>query len=259
MAIVTLTTDFGLQDYYAALVKGALLCAKADLQIVDVSHNINNYDIVQAAFILRNTWKSFPEGTIHLIGVNDLASVEQRFLGLEHTGHYFLAPDNGLFALLFDQLETPVYSLPVPEASVFPIKDVFAQTVWHLTKGQGFAEFAAPITDMVQRITFQPVISPNRIRGAVIYIDQYQNVISNISRELFERVGKGREFELYFKRHDPVQKLCRNYYDVPVGETLCLINSADYLELSINMGKASSMLGLKLEDTIQIDFKSGQP
>ena len=109
---------------------------------------------------------------------------------------------------------------------------------------------------MVQRITFQPVISPNRIRGAVIYIDQYENVISNISRELFERIGKNREFELYFKRHDPILKLSRNYFDVAVGETLCLINSAEYLELAINMGKASSMLGLKLEDTIQIDFKN---
>lgn len=256
MAIVTLTTDFGLQDYYSALVKGALLCAKPDLMIVDVSHNINNYDIVQAAFILRNTWKNFPEGSIHLIGVNDLASTAQRFLGLEHAGHCFIAPDNGLFALLFDQLEEPVYSLPVPEASVFPIKDVFAQTVWYLTQGQKFEEFAEPITDMVQRITFQPVISPNRIRGAVIYIDQYENVISNISRELFERVGKNREFELYFKRHDPILKLSRNYFDVAVGETLCLINSAEYLELAINMGKASSMLGLKLEDTIQIDFKN---
>lgn len=256
MAIVTLTTDFGLQDYYSALVKGALLCAKPDLMIVDVSHNINNYDIVQAAFILRNTWKNFPEGSIHLIGVNDLASTAQRFLGLEHAGHHFIAPDNGLFALLFDHLEEPVYSLPVPEASVFPIKDVFAQTVWYLTQGQKLEEFAEPITDMVQRITFQPVISPNRIRGAVIYIDQYENVISNISRELFERVGKKREFELYFKRHDPILKLSRNYFDVAVGETLCLINSADYMELAINMGKASSMLGLKLEDTIQIDFKN---
>ncbi|HPH21166.1 MAG TPA: SAM-dependent chlorinase/fluorinase, partial [Haliscomenobacter sp.] len=247
MAIVTLTTDFGLQDYYAALVKGALLCAKPDLQIVDVSHHINNYDIVQAAFILRNTWKNFPEGTIHLIGVNDLASAEQRFLGLTQAGHFFIAPDNGVLALLFDQIEEPVFSLPVPVESSFPIKDVFAQSVWHLCQGQSFDQFAEPITDMVQRITFQPVISPNRIRGAVIYIDQYENVISNISRELFERVGQNRAFELYFKRNDPILKLNRNYYDVAVGETLCLINSADYLELAINMGKASSMLGLKLE------------
>ncbi|HOY17698.1 MAG TPA: SAM-dependent chlorinase/fluorinase, partial [Haliscomenobacter sp.] len=194
MAIVTLTTDFGLQDYYAALVKGALLCAKPDLQIVDVSHHINNYDIVQAAFILRNTWKNFPEGTIHLIGVNDLASAEQRFLGLTQAGHFFIAPDNGVLALLFDQIEEPVFSLPVPVESSFPIKDVFAQSVWHLCQGQSFEQFAEPITDMVQRITFQPVISPNRIRGAVIYIDQYENVISNISRELFERVGQNRAF-----------------------------------------------------------------
>ena len=80
-------------------------------------------------------------------------------------------------------------------------------------------------------------------------------MIVNIRRELFEQVGQNREFALYFKRHDPITQLSLHYNDVPIGETLCLFNSADYLEIAINMGKAGSLLGLKMEDTIQIDFK----
>ena len=109
------------------------------------------------------------------------------------------------------------------------------------------------VDDMVQRITLQPVIAPAQIRGAVIHIDNYDNVVMNVTRTLFEKVGRGRNFQLYFKRHDPITKLSENYNDVPIGDTLCIFNS-DYLEISINMGKAAEMLGLKIEDGIQIDF-----
>ena len=110
-----------------------------------------------------------------------------------------------------------------------------------------------PAKDILQRITFQPVIAPSQIRGAVIYIDNYDNVVSNVTRDLFEKVGRGRPFQLYFKRHDPILSLSKHYNDVPIGETLCLFNS-DYLEVAINMGKAAELFGLKIEDTIQIDF-----
>ncbi|NJN34013.1 MAG: SAM-dependent chlorinase/fluorinase [Saprospiraceae bacterium] len=127
------------------------------------------------------------------------------------------------------------------------------KAVRHLVQELPLTDLGAPVEDMVQRITFQPVISPSQIRGAVIYIDHFDNVTVNITRELFERVGRGRQFQLYFRRHDPITKLSTHYNDVPIGETLCLFNS-DYLELSINMGKAAEMLGLKIEDTVQIDF-----
>jgi hypothetical protein len=110
-----------------------------------------------------------------------------------------------------------------------------------------------PARDILQRITFQPVIAPSQIRGAVIYVDNYDNVVSNITRDLFEKVGRGRPFQLFFKRHDPILRLSKHYNDVPIGETLCLFNS-DYLEVSINMGKAAELFGLKIEDTIQINF-----
>jgi hypothetical protein len=255
MTIVTLTTDFGLQDYYCALIKGTLLSVCPELQLVDVSHQVQNFDIVQAAFILRNAWHNFPTKTIHLVSVNDLANAQQSFLALEKNGHYFIAPDNGIFSLLFDELNEPIYKLPKPEKSSFPLKDIFAATVTKLTAGESLDQFAEITTERVERMSFQPVTTTKQIRGSIVYIDQYENVVSNVNRNLFERISKGRPFELYFKRFDPITKLSEHYYDVPVGEILCLFNSADHLEISINMGKAASLLGLKKEDGIQIEFK----
>jgi S-adenosyl-L-methionine hydrolase (adenosine-forming) len=260
MTIVTLTTDFGWQDYYVPAIKGAMLKLHQSLNIVDVTHQIKHHDIVQAAFILKNTWDNFPKGTIHVVSVNNFSSEKLRFLAIAHEGHYFICPDNGVFSLMFD-VDThkglvgqiKAYELPFPGLSILPIRDMIARAVEHIATGKEIEEIGGVIDDMVQRISFQPVISAAQIRGTIIHIDHYDNAIININKHLFDKVGKGREFSLYFRRHDPIQTLSTHYNDVPVGDTLCLFNN-DCLEIAINMGKASEMLGLKVEDTVQIDF-----
>ncbi|MFK7935658.1 MAG: S-adenosyl-l-methionine hydroxide adenosyltransferase family protein [Saprospiraceae bacterium] len=255
MAIVTLTSDFGTTDYYAAIIKGAILAEDATLNIIDITHNIKNYDIVQGAFVLKNAYYHFPKGTIHLLSVNNFYSKQNSFLVLRYDGHYFIGPDNGIFSLMFEDVSEDIYELDYPQKTAFPLKHLYANAVGHLIGDKPFNEIGFPVESITQRITLQPVISQNMIRGSIIHIDKYENAVTNISRELFDRVHQGRDFSLYFKRHEPLTKLSWHYYDVPVGENLCLFNSANYLEISINMGKASSLLGLKVDDTIQIDFE----
>lgn len=254
MAIVTLTSDFGTTDYYAAIIKGAILSKDATINIVDITHNIKNYDIVQGAFVLKNAYRHFPKGTIHLLSVNNFYSQQNTFVALRHDGHYFIGPDNGIFSLMFEQLEADIYELDYPQKSDFPLKQLYAAAVGHIVSRKPFNEIGFPLSSITRRITLQPVISRNMIRGSIIHVDKYENAIVNISRTLFDRVHRGRRFMLYFKRHEPLTRLSWHYYDVPVGETLCLFNSANYLEIAINMGKASSLLGLRLDDTVQIDF-----
>lgn len=256
MPIVTLTSDFGQGDYYLPLIKGAILSQNEQIQLVDITHQVTAYDIVQAAFIFKNAWRSFPQGTIHLISVNDYYQPECRYLAIRHEGHYFIGPDNGIFTLIFDPTEFQGYELEVPADSVFHLHQVYASAIGHIAGGQEFEKIGRRIEEMVQRITFQPVVQPSMIRGAVIHIDRFQNAILNINRELFDRIGAGRSFQLYFKRHDPIIRLSRHYHDVPIGEVLCLFNSANYLEIAINMGKAAELLSLKVEDAVQIDFKT---
>ncbi|MBL7814448.1 MAG: SAM-dependent chlorinase/fluorinase [Saprospiraceae bacterium] len=258
MQLVTLTTDFGSQDYYVPALKGTMLSRNPALNIVDVSHEIKHHDIIQAAFVLRNSWSAFPEGTIHVVSVNNFGGEKGRFLAFKYQKHIFIGPDNGIFTLIFPKLlestpPTDIVELPFVGLNFEYVKDVIVHAVNHLTSQSPLDMLGNTAKDILQRITFQPVIAPSQIRGSVIYIDHYDNVVSNITRELFEKVGRGRSFQLYFKRHDPILRLSRHYNDVSIGEALCLFNSG-YLELAINMGKAAEMYGLKIEDTIQIDF-----
>ena len=254
MQIVTLTTDFGLQDYYVPVLKGAMLSRHRSLNIVDISHQIKHHDIVQAAFVLKNAWAAFPEGTIHIISTNNFGGERGRFLVFKYEKHFFIGPDNGIFTLVFPEL-SPLNIVEIPFAGLNfeSVREALANTVGQLAANSALELLGNPAKDILQRITFQPVIAPSQIRGAVIYIDNYDNVVSNVTRDLFEKVGRGRPFQLYFKRHDPILNLSKHYNDVPIGETLCLFNS-DYLEVAINMGKAAELFGLKIEDTIQIDF-----
>lgn len=256
MSVITITSDFGLNDFYLAAIKGSLLCQVQNLSIVDITHNIENHDIVQASFIFKNAWQHFPAGTLHLVSVKSFYSKKSRFITFEHEGHFFIGPDNGIFSLVFEAFASiPIYEIPFPEETPsFPLNTIFANAAKYILENKSLSDFKTPIEQPTQRITFQPVITASEIRGSVIHIDNYENVIVNISRDIFGKVGANRPFELYFKRNDPITKLCTRYNDVPIGESLCLFNQSDLLEIAINMGKASSLLGLKLEDAIQITF-----
>lgn len=252
MQIVTLTTDFGLEDYYVAVLKGVMLQRNPGIQIIDITHKVKPYDIVQGAFVLKNAFHNFPEGTIHVITVNS-STEEHSYIAFEHLGYRFIGPDNGIFSLMFSDIPD-AYRLEYDRDCSFPLKEMLAEATDHLLCGKPVFEIGLPASTVERRIALQPVISTSQIRGSVIYVDHYENVVVNIPKELFERVRNGRRFAVFFKRHNPITRLCQHYNEVAVGETLCLFNSANHLEIAINMGKASSMLGLKLDEVVQVDF-----
>jgi hypothetical protein len=254
--IITITSDFGWRDYHLALIKGSILGQTPEARIVDISHEVSNYNIVEGAFLFRHAWQAFPKGTIHLLSINDFGQPDRPFLVFAHQGHYFVGPDNGLFSLVFQEQPDALFQLVAEDipTSRFPLADIFAKATGHLAKAQALEELGSALDRWVERITLRPVTGPNHIRGSVVYIDEYDNAILNIDRELMESVGQGRAFELFFKRHSPITELSNSFYDVAIGEILCRFNSANLLEIAINMDRGASLLGLKVEDTVQIDF-----
>lgn len=256
MNIVTLTTDFGDKDHYVGMLKGRILSQGIPIIFADICHHIEPYNIMQAAFTLKNVYKSFPEETIHVVTVNNYYAEAYRFLAVKHKGHYFLGPDNGLFSLLFGRDLSHAYQLPVawdkddaPEVSAH-----FAKAIKHIIQEQGVEKIGQKVSNILQRLSLQPILSKNQIKGSVIHIDNYKNVILNISRCLFLRGQKGRQFEIYFKRFDSIKQISQQYSDVPTGEVLCMFNSADFLEIAVNMGKAATLFGLNIDDGVQINF-----
>jgi S-adenosylmethionine hydrolase len=255
--LVSLTSDYGWRDHHLARLKGALFRAHRKLQLVDISHDIPTYDIVRAAFIFRNAYRGFPPGTIHILSVYDHYARESRFLAMERGGQYFIGPDNGVFSLVFNEQPAETYYIDASEK--MPLPERYARAAAHIARGKPLYEIGLPVKEFTRRLSLQPVIGPNYVRGSIVYIDRYDNATVNISREVFDEVGRGRPFQLYFKRHDPIERLVEGYHQVKEGDVFCRFNSEGLLEIAISMGKAAGLLGLHIEDTVQIDFRDGDP
>ncbi|MFL5762593.1 MAG: S-adenosyl-l-methionine hydroxide adenosyltransferase family protein [Bacteroidia bacterium] len=253
MPIITLTTDLGLKDHYVGAIKGSIYNLLADVTIVDISHQIPTYNIQDAAYIIRNSYHTFPKGSIHIIGIRSEQTGLSSHVIVQADGHYFIGADNGIFSLLLDSNFETAVELP-QSASTFPTRDVFAFAATELAKGKKIEELGTAKENLLERMPFRAATMGDMIRGTVEYIDSYGNVMCNISRDLFSQVGKGRPFTIEFARYE-IAKMSTNYSDVPEGEILALFNSAGQLEIAMNSDRASSMLNLKLNDSVTVRFQ----
>jgi S-adenosylmethionine hydrolase len=259
MAIITLTTDLGYKDFYQAALKGSILSQLPNANIVDISHDVAAFNIPQAAFILKNAFHYFPKGTVHLIGIDSVFNEKTRYLALRYRDHYFIGSDNGIFSLLFEEEPTEIVELNIMQDLKylhFPLSDIFPKAASHLAKGGKLREIGIPVSGVEDRMTIQPVIERDIIRGSVIYIDSFQNIITNITKEIFTSVQLNRDFTLFFKRNESISQLSWHYNEVPEGEKLCLFGISNHLEIAINKGNASGLLGLHLGDIVRIEFRS---
>ncbi len=275
MAIITLTTDFGLKDHFAGAIKGSILKELDDAKIVDISHGISPFNIQECAYILENAYKSFPKGTIHIIGVDSEPTQENQHIAVLLDGHYFVSANNGVIGLITSETKPEkVVEIDIrnPQASSFPEMDVFVQIACHIARGGTLEVVGKPFDGLKDLTGFLPTVTDNgkKISGSVIYIDNYGNVVTNIQKNFFEAYRKGRDFEIN-ARTTKIKQIHNRYSDIinfelekdkrkGAGDVLALFNSSNYIELAIyksdlkTVGGASSLLGLDYRDTITIDF-----
>jgi S-adenosylmethionine hydrolase len=259
MAIITLTTDLGSKDFYQAALKGSILTIMPNANIVDITHNVPSFNISYAAFVLKNAFPYFPKGTVHLIGIDSVFSEYTRYIALKYNDHYFVGADNGIFSLLFDGKADELVELNIMQDLQylhFPLVDIFVKAAIHLAKGGKLKEIGLPIGSVEERMLLNPVLEQDMIRGSVIYIDTFCNVITNITKELFTKMQRNRDFTLYFRKSETINQLSWHYNEVPEGEKLCLFGISNHLEIAINKGKASGLLGLHLNDIVRVEFHS---
>lgn len=255
MHIVSITTDFGLQDYYVAELKAQIYLRSPDVQIVDVSHCVDSHDIVQAAHFVDNIFRSFPKGSIHCVAVYNYYSRNSAFITFEREGHFFVGPDNGIFSLIFENLEpSEVYEIDHKLLGLESIAKIVGWTTSYLAKGNPISEIGAPRSMINKKMGIKPVVTGSQIRATIIHIDHYENVVINLKKDQFENFRAGREFQIYYKQKDPITQISEHYGDVAITDVMCSFNAAGYMQIGINMGKASSMLNLNKNETIQINF-----
>lgn len=275
MSIITLTTDFGLKDHFVGAVKGTIYSELPNARIVDISHQISPFNIAETAYILKNAYKSFPNGSIHIIGVDSELNQENKHIALYLDNHYFICPNNGVISLLATEIKPEkIVEINIHDRveTIFPVLDVFVKVACHIARGGTLDVIGKVISDFEKMVELQPSISSdnNTILGNVIYIDNYGNSISNISKKLFNEIGKGRAYEVIANRYS-FKKIVEKYSDIvdfsipkserqADGTRLALFNTSNYLEIAIyrsnlgSVGGACSLLGLNYRDSITIKF-----
>jgi S-adenosylmethionine hydrolase len=259
MHFVTLTSDWNKDDYYTGAIKGSILSSCKDVQVITLSNSIRSYSVSEAAFIVRNSCYHFPKGSIHIIAVGSEHTPDSQLLAAKIDGHYFLTADNGILGLLGDAESSEVIVINRSEdqaAKSFPALTHFSKTACQIIQGASFSALGTPATTFKKQVPLRATLENNTITGAVIYIDSYGNAITNITRELFDRFGKEREFIIFVQsKHYKINRLNNYYSETTGGDLLALFNSIDLLEIAIRNGSARDLLNLNTDSTIRVEFK----
>jgi len=276
MPIVTLITDFGNKDYAVAAVKGAIVSTVQNPLVIDISHQIEPYNVTQAAYILKNAYNAFPKGSIHIVGVESEKTPENDHLAMFFDGHYFIGADNGIFSIIKGALKADkIVSINIHDQSenLFPVLDTFINVAAHLSRSGTLGVIGKTTDQIKELVELRPIINlaGDQVVGTVIYVDNYGNVITNITRKLFNEVGKSRGFTI-FARNIKFRKVFETYSDaidfnIPKekrdedGKKIALFNDADHLELAIyksnpqSVGSAYSLFGLEYRDSVTVKFE----
>jgi S-adenosyl-L-methionine hydrolase (adenosine-forming) len=260
MAIITLTTDFGLSDGYVGTMKGVILSIASDARLVDISHDITppscedlRQNIRQAAYVLHAAAPYFPQGTIHLAVVDPGVGSARRALAIRTAHGFLVGPDNGLFTLFLAEqpnaechaITNAKYTLPRVSAT-FHGRDIFAPVAAHLANGADPADLGPRITDPVTFSIPTPTQQPDRSwLGCVLYADHFGNLITSVTDDHLQTItDAGRKPVEISVGQRCIAGIRRTYSDVEPGELVALVGSSGHLEISVAGGNAVQTLGL---------------
>jgi S-adenosylmethionine hydrolase len=259
MAIISLTTDWHHRDYYLGALKGRLLSLCPNAQLVDLSHNVDNFNTSQAAFILKNAFHHFPEGSIHIVGINSEACKDHPHVAVKYNGHYFIGADNGIFSLSMKGEPEEIVSIDniaLDESyHTFPELNIFTKAAAHIMEHDGITGLGEKRSELYRLVPIRAVLQKGAITGQIIYVDSFGNAITNVSKDLFESARQNREFEILVQsNHYRINTINNNYCDTPDGEILAIFNASGLLEIAINKGNLSELLQLDTNSDIRIKF-----
>lgn len=239
-------TDFGSKDHYAGVMKGVILGINPNARIVDITHEIEKFNIFEAAFKLASYYNYFPRGTVHIAVVDPGVGGPRRPIAAEAGGYFFVGPDNGLFSPVIGSADNPrvveitntAYMLG-DVSGTFHGRDIFAPAAAHLSSGAGIYDLGTDAPRPVSLDIPEPSVNGNEISGVVLYADSFGNLITNIPAEIV-RPGSA----VYAGRRR-IDRISVSYGEAGKGGLLAIIGSAGLLEISVNQGSAKELLGTK--------------
>ncbi|NHM04798.1 SAM hydrolase/SAM-dependent halogenase family protein [Flavobacterium celericrescens] len=276
MSIITLTTDFGHKDYFVGALKGKIISELKEAVIVDISHDIDLFNTLEASYCIEAAYSNFPKGTIHIIGVDSERVADTQHIALQWDDHFFICADNGILnALLQKKVAQKIVAINIHDRlhNNASDMDVFVAVACHIARGGLLNVIGKEITELKNVNAASTIVSNDltTLKGQIIYIDSFGNCVTNISQKQFIDVARNRAYEIQVK-NKKITRIHKNYSDFPIvenkqlkdfeGDFLALFNENGFLEIAIyksnpkTVGSASTLLGLKFRDMITIEFKN---
>lgn len=256
-SLITLTTDFGIQDHYVGVLKAVLLSIAPDARLIDISHQIPPQDIMAGAWVVRNSAMLFPPGSVHLVVVDPGVGTQRKPIAIKIKDQYFVGPDNGIFSLIADQYDYEGIELtnsnfwrPNP-SQTFHGRDIFAPVAAHLANGVDFSTLGNPIDKLQTYRWAVPISDKDGVQGWIVHIDHFGNLISNIPESMIREAGAHANLKIYVG-NTIFDTIVNTFGDVPDGEPAAYIGSSGVLEIAINKGDAREMLGVEKGAQISI-------
>lgn len=246
--IITLTTDFGYRDPFVGQMKGVILTINRHAKIVDITHDVSSHHIEEAAFLINESFKYFPQGSIHVVVVDPGVGSERRALAVSSAGHYFIAPDNGVLSYLFKNnyeavtIENEKFVLK-KNSPTFQGRDLFAPAAAWLSKGLDLRELGTPVKEPIILNIDEPLRIDNRIVGKIIYFDKFGNAITNIKIEA-EKIR-----EIYTGKH---RLSIVKFYAQSPEKPAALLNSNGFLEIFAYKDSAEKTLELQKGQPVEV-------
>lgn len=247
MPIATLSTDIGNNDYLTGAIKGQLLTAFPVLNIVDITNTLSPSNYQQTAYICGNAYKYFPPETLHILIVNLFETSPDKVIFAEHNSQYIICPDNGILTMITGAKPDKMYAVEVlSDGNIGTLRytQTIANAIGKLLNNTSIADLGVPVNNIIEKYPLRSTIGTNWIEGQIIFIDHFENVVVNITREEFEEHRKGRDFKIEFMRGEIISTLSDNYASVSPGEKLAWFNASGLLEIAINKGNMAGLFGL---------------
>jgi len=257
--IITLTTDFGLKDPYVAEMKAVILNISPNAKIVDITHEVEKFNIRMGAYTLAAACPYFPKGTIHMAVVDPGVGTKREAILIQARNAHFIGPDNGVLTLAAEsqgikriyRVENPEFMLPMV-SNTFHGRDVFAPAAAHLANGISPSEFGPEIREIVTPEYAKMTKTRNTLTGEVVHIDGFGNIITNLREKDLELIGVKRKVNLKIKGNMLKLKLCKAYSEADTQQPLAIIGSHNFLEISINQGNAAENFKTRVGDKITL-------
>jgi S-adenosylmethionine hydrolase len=261
--IITLTTDFGLNDHFVGTIKGVILDIAPDVEIVDICHSVQAFDVLDGALTIVQAYSYFPNGTVHLVVVDPGVGTSRRPIVVTTERHHFVAPDNGVLSLIYSREErvhvrhvTAEHYYLQPVSNTFHGRDIFAPVTAYLAKGVDPLKFGEEISDFVRFNAPKPKPDGNTLRGVVLKVDRFGNLVTNITRQdvplLF--VEEPAPFKILVGKRE-ITEIKMNYAQGAPGQVFGILGSMGYLEIAANRGSAAQLVGVGKGSDVNIVLK----